>query len=101
MSKAILVIDMPSCCYECFAFDDSCDHPMCLVTKQIRGYTFRSREQKMDKCPLRPMPEKIAVPAWDDSIKAKNKNAEEVGIYMFDRGHYRGYNICIDKILGT
>lgn len=99
MNKAILVIDMPKCCYECFAFDDSCDYPMCLVTEEIRGYTFRSREQKMDKCPLKPVPEKIDVPKWDDSIKAKNKIAEEVGMYMFDRGHYRGYNICIEEIL--
>ena len=33
--------------------------------------------------------------------KVKNKNAEEVGAYMYDRGHYRGYNICIDEILGN
>lgn len=54
----------------------------------------------MDKCPLKPMPEKIDIPDFDDNIKAKNENAEEVGMYMYDRGHYRGYNLCIDKILG-
>lgn len=101
MDKVILVIDMPSCCDECRFLDDNYDYPNCIVTGETRGYTFRTREQKMDKCPLKPVPRKIDVPAWDDNIKAKNKNAEEVGMYMYDRGHYRGYNICIDKILNT
>ena len=101
MDKAILVIDMPSCCDECRFLDDNYDYPNCIVTGETRGYTFRTREQKMNKCPLKPVPRKIDVPAWDDNIKAKNKNAEEVGMYMYDRGHYRGYNICIDKILGN
>lgn len=97
MSKAILVIDMPESCEKCpiknsvgygkwcAGFDDTC----------IDSYPI-----KPDWCPLKPVPEKIDVPNWDDNIKAKNKNAEEVGMYMYDRGHYRGYNICIDKILG-
>ena len=99
MSKAILVMDMPNCCDQCFAFDDNGDYPLCIITQEQRGYTFKPRERKMDKCPLRSMPEKIEVPEWDDSIKAKNKNAEEVGIDRSERGHYRGYNICIDEIL--
>ena len=52
---------MPSCCYECFAFDDNGDHPMCLVTKECKGYTFRAREQKMDKCPLKKIPDRHVV----------------------------------------
>ena len=54
MSKAILMIDMPSCCDECFALDDNGDSPLCLITQEQRGYNFRTREQKMSKCPLRP-----------------------------------------------
>lgn len=84
MGKAILVIDMPKCCYECFAFDDSCDHPMCLATEEIRGYTFRAREQKMDKCPLKEMPEKKLDITSDE----------------YFNGFNCGYNVCIDKILG-
>ena len=78
MNKAILVIDMPSCCYECFAFDDSGDHPMCLVTEEYRGYRFRAREEKMDKCPLKPLPTKIEVlrDDWSD-----------------------GYNACLEDVL--
>ena len=34
MSKAILVIDMPSCCDKCFALDDSGDYPSCLITQE-------------------------------------------------------------------
>lgn len=52
MNKAILIIDMPSCCDECFALDDNGDYPVCLITQEQRGYTFKTREQKMDKCPI-------------------------------------------------
>lgn len=58
MDKAILVIDMPSCCDECFALDEYGDYPVCRITQEQRGYTFRTREQKMSKCPLQPAPEK-------------------------------------------
>ena len=98
MNKAILVIDMPNCCDECFALNDNGDYPMCCITQEQRGYNFRVREQKMDKCPLKPIPENIDIPAYDDNIKALSDNAFEVGAYMYDRGHDRGYNICIEKI---
>ena len=61
MSKAILMIDMPSCCYECFALDDNGDYLVCLITQEQRGYTFRTREQKMDRCPLKPIADKVEV----------------------------------------
>lgn len=96
MDKAILVIDMPNYCSECILCreNDFC-HEMCIAANE-RIFTSK----KPDWCPLKPVPEKIDVPDWDNNIKANNKNAEEIGIYMYDRGHYRGYNICIDKILG-
>ena len=81
MSKAILVIDMPSCCYRCFAFDDNYDYPVCLATGETRGYTFRSREQRMDKCPLRPAPEHFVNFGGDDD-------------------YADGYNDCLNEILG-
>ena len=103
MNKAILVIDMPSCCNECkIRFDDEYSNWCPYDNPEPNGvFQYVENGTKPDWCPLKPMPEKIDVPAWDDSIKAKNKNAEEVGMYMYDRGHYRGYNICIDKILNT
>ena len=59
MDKAILVIDMPSCCNECFALDEYGDYPVCRITQEQRGYTFRTREQRMSKCPLKPLPKKM------------------------------------------
>lgn len=101
MSKAILMIDMPSCCNECFALDDNGDYPVCLITQEQRGYTFRTREQKMDGCPLRPAPEKIDLSNFDNIVKAESDNAYEVGLCMYNRGIDRGYNICIDNILSN
>lgn len=82
MNKAILVIDMPSCCYECFAFNDSGDYPECLITKDYRGYKFRPREQKMYNCPLKPAPEEVEVMWGSDSQE-----------------YQQGYNACIENIL--
>ena len=79
MDKAILVIDMPSCCDECFALDDSGDYPFCLITQEQRGYTFKVREQKMDRCPLKPLPETVEV-------------------FMDDWAD--GYNACLEDIVG-
>lgn len=103
MSKAILVIDMPSCCNEC---------PICASYAEsafsIREYWCTASDNtdvdpydKPKWCPLKPVPEKIDVPDFDDTVKAESENAFEVGMYMYDRGHYRGYNLCIDKILNT
>ena len=59
MNKAILVIDMPSCCYECKFLNDNYDYPECIVTGETKGYTFRTKEQKMNKCPLKELPERM------------------------------------------
>lgn len=83
MSKAILIMDMPNCCCECFALDDRGDYPVCIITQEQRGYTFRIREQKMDKCPLKPAPEEQLV--WYDDEKSDWE---------------RGYNNCVREIMG-
>lgn len=59
MSIIIRGVDMPKCCADCWALDDSGDYPMCRITMEQRGYTFRTREKRMDKCPLSPYTE------WD------------------------------------
>lgn len=81
MNKAILVIDMPSCCDECFALDDNGDYPFCLITQEQRGYNFRTREQKMDRCPLKPAPE----------LQDKWYDNDDWII---------GYNNCVHEIIG-
>lgn len=103
MDKAILVIDMPRSCMECDIrfmdeYSDWC--PVHVYEGQEDVFKYKINFTKPDWCPLKPLPEKIDVPDWDDNIKAKNQNAEEVGAYMYNRGHYRGYNMCVDKILG-
>ena len=45
-------MDMPKCCYKCFALDDSGDSSVCMITQESRGYRFKVREQRMDTCPL-------------------------------------------------
>ena len=77
MSKAILVIDMPSCCDECFALDDNGDYPFCIVTQEQRGYNFRTREQKMDRCPLKPIANKVEV-FMDDWAEGCNVCLEDI-----------------------
>ena len=84
MDKAILVIDMPNCCDECFALNEYGDYPVCRITQEQRGYTFRIREQKMSKCPLKQMPKKMN---GNDSI-------------YYQWGDYEdGWNHCIDCLI--
>lgn len=109
MDKVILVMNDPTCCVNC---------PLLRSTRTpntwVCGILHNNgnadivfepvdidSDKKPDWCPLKPVPEKIDVPYFDDTIKAESKNAFEVGMYMYDRGHYRGYNLCIDKILNT
>ncbi len=88
MNKAILVINMPNCCHECFALDDNGDYPVCLITQEQRGYTFNTKECKMNKCPLEPIPEKYDM---NNVVCDRDYN----GDYEY------GYNACIDEILNV
>ena len=94
MSKAILVIDMPDSCSECVLSTNNNRPDCCKVLWKPINHIGR-----IEDCPLKPVPEKINVPDFYDSMVARNKNEYEIGTYMYDRGHYIGYNMCIDKIL--
>ena len=85
MDKAILIIDMPSCCDECFALDEHGDYPVCLITQEQKGYKFRIREQKMDKCPLKKFPEKYDIDNTPYNLD-------------YNEDYELGYNACIDEI---
>jgi hypothetical protein len=99
MDKAILVIDMPDSCREC-PFFGSRYADMCCKGMNNRSINYPYPEDfRQDWCPLKPAPEKINVPDFDNTIKAESENAFEVGAYMYDRGYYRGYNACIERIL--
>lgn len=52
MSILIKYVEMPKNCAECWALDEYGDYPVCRITQEQRGYTFRTTEQRMDLCPL-------------------------------------------------
>lgn len=57
MSILIKGMEMPKNCDKCWALDDYGDYPRCRITEEQRGYNFRIRENRMDDCPLVPVPE--------------------------------------------
>lgn len=56
MTILIKGMEMPSYCDDCWALDEYGDYPVCQITEEQRGYNFRTREKRMDKCPLVPVP---------------------------------------------
>ena len=94
MSKAILVIDMPESCDKCplmFRHEEE----RCCMPEGRNSFTT-----KPSWCPLKPMPEKIDIPDWDNSIKAESDNAFDVGAYMYSRGMLYGRKYCIEDLIG-
>lgn len=53
--KAYLEVEMPKCCYDCFALNDSGDYHYCRITGEQRGYTFNARQDRMPHCPMMPI----------------------------------------------
>lgn len=80
--KAILVVDMPDNCAECqfcgFGGKDL-EKYVCCLTKEY------SDDTHMVGCPLKPMPQKKEI-EWSDSFGKHN--------------YKKGFNECIDEILG-
>ena len=76
--KAILIMDMPSSCMECqFCYNE--DFPMCEAGgRRIKDDDI---EKRQEWCPLREVPKKMELYGARDGIA-------------------RGYNQCIDEILG-
>lgn len=77
MSKAILVIDMPESCDKC---------PLMFRHEEERCCMPEGRNsfcKKPSWCPLKPAPEKAFV--WHEDARSDWE---------------RGYNTCIDEILG-
>ena len=54
--KAILVIDMPSCCVECPCYDF--DLGLCSPKNEITDVDGR-HDERADWCPLKPLPNAI------------------------------------------
>ena len=98
--KSILVIDTPESCRTCkFRYDNYGCCEMCILKDDEVDYFYTSKT-KPDWCPLSPLPEKINLKQYVDSII----NDIETDNYSLDnvlQHHYaQGYNSCLDDILG-
>jgi hypothetical protein len=83
MSKAILIMDMPSRCNVCPLIDESYDY--CIPTdRDVSEYAY---ETKPTWCPLKEVPQ-----------QREEKMSSDVGLR--DCGFVDGWNACIDKIMG-
>lgn len=85
MSKAILVIDMPESCSDCKIrfIDEYSDWCSCLNPEPNGVWKYVDNRTKPSWCPLKPAPEKAFV--WHEDARSDWE---------------RGYNTCIDEILG-
>lgn len=85
MSKAILVMDMPKSCGDC-CFSAQRYNFCTLLRKSEINYSHRT-----DWCPLKEVPEKKEVLNPSKRCETWEMNCTE---------YERGYNACIDEILG-
>ena len=82
MSKAVLVMDMPSSCDECPLFGSHYSDMTCKANGRSINYTYPKDERQVF-CPLRELPEKK-----EDNAN----NSESFACFKL------GYNACIDEI---
>ena len=98
MAKAMLIMDMPNCCKECPCVDELGYIRVCHCMGEVieSGYAVR----RQDNCPLREVPSKhedghtlkvaIENDCYDDTVQDD----------AYFEGIDKGYNRCIDEILG-
>lgn len=87
MSKVMLIMDMPSCCVKCPVVNELGSIYICGDNGKVieNGYAV----QRAEWCPLREVPQKKEVSKYDGYC-----------MNMACTERNRGYNSCIDKILG-
>ena len=90
MSILIKGMEMPTSCDNCWALDDYGDYPRCRITEEQRGYNFRIREKRMDKCPLVPVPPHGRL-IDADALQVEMMEMVSLGIY--------GEEDCIDAVI--
>ena len=90
MSKSVLTIDTPKKgCISCHLSQEKTDYlKVCIVTCMITNKTILGAQAETipDWCPLKPLPEKMAIPRG-----ARNVDGLE---------YAAGYNTCINEITG-
>ena len=99
--KAILVMDMPSSCLECPIGKDmsipietciKCPFGKCVIDEEVM--------KRPDWCPIKPIPEKKSE---GETLKIAIENDCYDGTTedkAYFAGYDKGYNACIDEILG-
>ena len=90
----MLIMDMPSNCYEC----ELNNYHFCDVTGD-NIEIYRNTEYKPTWCPLREVPQKKEVKSLDEALE-ELKNGKDVANIVFEPLTNYGYNACIDEILG-
>ena len=83
MSKAVLVMDMPSSCDECPLFGSHYSDMTCKANGRSINYPY-PKDERQDFCPLRDFPKKDNKSYFPDE---------------YSDGHRDGYNACIDELL--
>ena len=86
MSKAVLVMDMPSSCDECPLFGSHYSDMTCKANGRSINYTY-PKDERQDYCPLRELPEKKVLSGDVADIQKMGKELIDIG-----------YNACIDEI---
>lgn len=103
--KAILVIDMPSNCYECdycgYAIIDSNEgneykYRSCALSQRYLGEIEENCKDSL--CPLKPMPQELPSPYMMRQIQIAEGIQTEKPPYTEE--YQKGYNDCINDILG-
>lgn len=85
MAKAILVMDMPDYCNDCYAMNMSLSGRFCRAAEE----SLPVKAERPDWCPLRELPEKMEVCGKYPQL------GKPVPSYRL------GWNACLDKILKT
>ena len=81
MSKSVLVIDTPKSCEGCCMFCYTYHGFQCLIT----GKTIENSTDRPERCPMRPLPDKIKTPKITSG---------------YDLGYKDGYDKCLAEITG-
>lgn len=79
MAKAVLVMDMPDYCNDCYAMNMSLSGRFCRAAEE----SLPVKAERPDWCPLRELPEKKEL-----YLSINNQ-----------KGYCDGWNACLDKIL--
>lgn len=92
MSVLIKGSEFPKNCAECWALDEYGDYPVCRITQEQRGYTFRTREQRMERCPL------VEVPSHGRLVDADKIGLTDFEIIMCNGDFKEALKMLLDKI---